>query len=203
MAVTMIRFRFRKIILSLAFLVGVLAVTKVGASTGPAQNIINALVAKMERSEFGRIELFCEDLTDLTQTNITPRYFAALKTSPHLLDDPGFAEAFHKTYVDTADKLLRSEIGSAVRSLDATLLPRSASVDIRLSITFYDRNDNEIATLYFSCDGAVGAVNFDEVEFKGSGLFELLKRQYVDPQVVRVRRRDEIRQAQHRAQQAK
>lgn len=192
--------RFRNIILSLTFLIGLLAVTNAGASANATQDIIKALAVKMERSEIGKIEMFWEDLNTLTQVNITPKHFAVMKANPRLLSDPTDANDFHKIYVDAYDKAFRAELKNVVKSLTVvpyppypahflSLRPRSSSVDIRLSITFFDRNDSEFATLYFSYDGTVGAVNFDEVEFKG-GLFDLLKKQYVDPQAEPNRKRE-------------
>jgi hypothetical protein len=195
----MLKIGIPKYLVTIAYLLLLLSATGAAADARNVQKTLSVLVERLNRSEIGRIELFWEDLDDLTQTNISPRDFAAMKIRPHLLGDHTYTDGLHKIYIDTANKVLRSEIGNAVKSLDATLLHPSASVDIRLSIAFYDLNDSEIATLYFSHDGAFGAVNFNEVEFKRNELFDMLKKHYVDPQAEIDRKREEIRQARLRA----
>lgn len=178
-------------ILSMLCLLLLLLAPRAMADSPAAQDTLSGLVEKFNRAEIGKIELFWMDLGILTQVGIEPDHFARMRANPDLLRDHTIGNdkshltipaSFHKIYVDAANTVLRTSIENAVKSLGIMPLSPASTGDMRLSITFYDRHDSEIATLYYAYDGASGAVNFNNVRYKGTALFDLVKQHYVDPQ---------------------
>ena len=123
-----------------------------------AQRSVTDLVAKLEHSEVGRVEILSIPARIMTRIGITPE---------------GIEKSFHYklTIRDLRGGLYQEQLTKAVKTV--SLAPQERPADLRWALIFYDVAGVRVVGFYFDANGHLGSVDETPVFFRGD-LFEWL-----------------------------